>query len=676
MTTRVLHAISEMGTGGAERLVVELVDGGAARGWHSEVASGGGRHADDLAGRGVVTHPVPVVGRNPWRLWRAVRAVRRALRSADPDVVLAHNVVMTLVVRLAMGRSRRVPLVTVFHGVAPEHYPRAARVLERRSDRVVVVSDAIGRRLRAAGLSGRPVHVIRNAVTVAAPGARAAARRDLDLPPNAPVALCLARMVPQKRHDLLLRAWEKVGGDAVLLLAGDGPLRAGLEAAGHGDRVRFLGVRTDVPRLLAATDITVLTSDWEGLPLVVLESLAASRPVVATDVDGLREVLGDGAGLLVPPGDADAVAEACELLLSHPAERTRLAAAGIALLRRDHDPEDMVRSYDKLIGDAVNGSDSPAPRTAAPPPRRRWLKVGALGALAGIVVAGLVVLGTAAQPERYEGRIGLLALPVLADPTSTSISVSYGEVVSLALPSLTELATTPSVLTATALSVPGSPTTDELAGDVGVELLPGSGVARLTVRAATPELAAQLAEALAATVIRADVLAPAATLQVLDDQATVSQVSPDLQLGAGLALLAGLVAAAAMVALLRPFRPRVGAGDAVLDALARSGRAPVAVLDGADPVLATRILVLQRAADRPLRVLGTGPGLDRRIRSLEAELAQNAAFLGGGDGGANGHGDRSGVVAVVDRRRTRAGDVTSAVGSLPEHAVLLAVVLV
>lgn len=264
-----------------------------------------------------------------------------------------------------------------------------------------------------------------------------------------------------------------------------------------------------------------------------------------------------------------------------------------------------------------------------------------------------------------------LPAPATADNAGTAVSASYGEVVALALPSVTELATTPSVLTATALAVPGAPPVDELASSIGVELLPGSGVARLSVRAATPETAAQLTEALAATIIRADVLAPAATLQVLDDQATVSQVSPDLQLGAGLALIAGIVAAAAAAAFLRPFRPRLSASETVLDALADAGRGPVAVLDGADPVLATRIVVLQRAANRPVRVVGTAPGLGSQVRSLETELAQNAAYLG-----VNGDKDRAGVVALVDRRRTRPDDVTVAISALPEDGNLLAVVLV
>ena len=112
-------------------------------------------------------------------------------------------------------------------------------------------------------------------------------------------------MVPQKRHDVLLDAWAQLTGGELLLLAGDGPERHDLEERARplGDRVRFLGNRSDVSMLLAAADVTVLTSDWEGLPISILESLAAGRPVVATDVDGVREILGPGGGRLVPRGD-------------------------------------------------------------------------------------------------------------------------------------------------------------------------------------------------------------------------------------------------------------------------------------------------------------------------------------------------------------------------------------
>lgn len=298
---RVLHVISEMGSGGAETLVAGMAARGQEYGWVSAVASGGGFRADGLAAADVATFPVPLARRSKLGVLRSAAAVRRASARFRPDVVLAHNVGASLVSRLALLPRRR-PLLTVFHGVADEDFPAAARILRHTADRVVAVSPATAARLAEAGLKA-PAE-IHNAVFAQPPVfGRAEIRASLGVSGETPVAVCLARLEPQKRHDVLLDAWARLDGDAVLWLAGDGSLRGELErrAEAFDGRVRFLGTREDGPDLLAAADLTVLTSDWEGLPLAVLESMAAARPVVATDVGGVRGVLSGGGGLVVPP---------------------------------------------------------------------------------------------------------------------------------------------------------------------------------------------------------------------------------------------------------------------------------------------------------------------------------------------------------------------------------------
>jgi glycosyltransferase involved in cell wall biosynthesis len=356
----VLHAIGEMGTGGAESLVAELVRRGPEVGWRSTVASAGGSREDEIVAEGLAdVHRVPLSRRRPAGLARAVVATRRALVDAAPDVVLAHNVGVTAAVTLAqLSRLRRVPVVTVFHGVAAGDYRTAARLLSTVPRAVVTVSEATAGRLRAAGLRRPPV-VIPNAVTAPALPDRQQARHELGLEPGEPVALCAARLVGQKRHDVLLRAWGRLPQHCVLLVAGDGPDRPALEALHReldlGDRVRLLGNRTDVPRLLAAADVATLASDWEGLPVFVLEAMAAGRPVVATEVDGLTEVLRDGGGLLVPPGSPDALAVALERLLTDPATRGAAADAARRTIADEHDPLRMTRRYDQLLRGLVAG---------------------------------------------------------------------------------------------------------------------------------------------------------------------------------------------------------------------------------------------------------------------------------------------------------------------------------
>lgn len=360
----VLHCIGEMGTGGAESLVAELVHRGPEVGWRSSLASAGGVREEELVARGLVrAHRVPLSRRRPSGLLRAVVGTRRALVAADPDVVVAHNVGVTAAVALAqLTRRRRVPVLTVFHGVAAGHYRAGALVLRRGSDAVVVVSRAVGERLAAAGLRRPPV-VVPNAVTAPELPDRDVVRQELGLPADAPTALCAARLVDQKRHDVLLRAWALVPAPCVLLVAGDGPNRAALEALhaelGLGDRVRLLGDRRDVPRLLAAADVATLASDWEGLPVFVLEAMAVGRPVVATAVDGLVELLRGGGGALVPPRSPGDLAAALVRLLTDGAARRSASDAAVRTVAQTHDPLVMVRRYDEL----VRGLVAPSPRS-------------------------------------------------------------------------------------------------------------------------------------------------------------------------------------------------------------------------------------------------------------------------------------------------------------------------
>jgi glycosyltransferase involved in cell wall biosynthesis len=146
--------------------------------------------------------------------------------------------------------------------------------------------------------------------------------------------------VPQKGYPDLLEAFAVIRrrfSSAVLLIAGDGPQGAELEARraslGLEDSVHLLGARDDVPELLAAADVFVTASRWEGLPVAVLEAMAAGLPVVATAVGDVPNVLAEGAGVTVPPRDPAALAAAVCALLETPEERARVAAAAIARVR-------------------------------------------------------------------------------------------------------------------------------------------------------------------------------------------------------------------------------------------------------------------------------------------------------------------------------------------------------
>ncbi|MDX3195346.1 hypothetical protein PV458_43690 [Streptomyces sp. MN03-5084-2B] len=271
---------------------------------------------------------------------------------------------------------------------------------------------------------------------------------------------------------------------------------------------------------------------------------------------------------------------------------------------------------------------------------------------AALLVGALVLLVGVTRAEEYQGRVSLLAAPAAAD------GAPYGEVVSLALPALVELARSPSVLQAAAPVSGYGP--DELAGHVSVELVPASGLARLSVRAPSAERAGATAMALAKAMIDADLLAPAGKLRTLDARPEVITVAPDVPLVAGLALV-GAVAAGLATAALRRLAPGAGPSP-VRRALAAAGvRRPVAVLREEDPSAADRLAVLCRAAGRPVRVLPVTPELTETAAKLAAGLPEES-------------GAGASVVAVTPAGRDQAG-LTATVGVLAADAVLVAVVL-
>ncbi|MET8853887.1 hypothetical protein [Amycolatopsis sp. NPDC004625] len=285
--------------------------------------------------------------------------------------------------------------------------------------------------------------------------------------------------------------------------------------------------------------------------------------------------------------------------------------------------------------------------------RIRVPRTALLSVAVALVVGALVLVVGLTRGAEYQGRVSLLATPAAAD------GAPYGEVVSLALPALVELARSPSVLQAAA-PVSGYPP-DELAGQVSVELVPASGLARLSVRAGSPERASAAATALAKAMIDADLLAPAAKLRTLDPRPEVITLAPDAALVTGLALV-GAIAAGLATAAVRRLTPGGGGPGPVRRALAAAGvRRPVAVLREDDPSAADRLAVLCRAAGRPVRVLPVVPELTETAAKLAAGLPEE-------------RGEGASVVAVTAAGRRQA-ELTAAVGVLPADAVLVAVVL-
>ncbi|SEQ80369.1 hypothetical protein SAMN05216188_105164 [Lentzea xinjiangensis] len=270
------------------------------------------------------------------------------------------------------------------------------------------------------------------------------------------------------------------------------------------------------------------------------------------------------------------------------------------------------------------------------------------GVLAAVVAGALVLLAVAWRDGESEGRIALLATP------STPDSTQFGEVTSLAAPAVVQLVRSPSVLDAAAKAAGTSP--ERMAGAIAVELVPASGVARLTVRADSAEHAATAVTAVAKAVIEADLLAPAARFRLVDDRPETATVTPDWRLATGLALVAAVIAGVA-VAALRQLR-----GNVAGPALAGIGH-PVVVAHDGDPGLTERLTALCLAAARPVRVLPISPSLAERAEELARALPDKASEPG----------DGTAVIAVAENHRRT--DLATALAVLPTSSVVVAVVL-
>ncbi|MEU6973990.1 glycosyltransferase family 4 protein [Kitasatospora aureofaciens] len=274
----------------------------------------------------------------------AIGELRRAFTGAD--VVHAHGLRAGLLSDLALRTAGRFPglrpetplVVTSHHALlATGMERRLQRLMERRvaraADLVLGASSDLVARARELGATDARLGPVAAPPMPEGRIGRAEARAALlGDGPDRPLVLAVGRLVPQKAFGLLLDATGELSAldpEPLLLLAGDGPEAGPLRERVTAEKlpVRLLGYRTDVPDLLAAADVVVVSSRWEARSLVVQEAMRAGVPVVATAVGGIPELVGDAA-VLVAPGDPAALGRAVRELLADPARREQLVAAG------------------------------------------------------------------------------------------------------------------------------------------------------------------------------------------------------------------------------------------------------------------------------------------------------------------------------------------------------------
>jgi glycosyltransferase involved in cell wall biosynthesis len=362
----VMHIISDLDIGGAQEVVRTLVEYMAADECTPVVCTfKDGPLRQDIEQLGIKVELLP--GRRysivalPFfiidmiRIWKSLAAL---VRKHNIDVVQTHILrsLDFLVLLLRYNTDLRVVLWT-FHNAsfeltadklprykwlrAPKNYSH--RLLYRLASRLVggfiAVSDKVEKAmLQTIGPIQDKITVICNGVDVKRyhrPVDKIGVRDQLGLKADADLISVVATLKEQKGHRYLVEALPSIvpqHPDLHVLFIGDGELREELQAQVErlnlGDHVHFLGNRSDVPELLAASDLFVLPSLWEGLPMALLEAMASGLPIVATEVSGtVQAMIPNETGILVPPGDAQQLAQAIEQLFSDPAQAQAMGAA-------------------------------------------------------------------------------------------------------------------------------------------------------------------------------------------------------------------------------------------------------------------------------------------------------------------------------------------------------------
>lgn len=362
MNTRVAHILSSFGMGGQERVAFDLAVSQKRAGCQVTVLSMApppdGPLAAELRDAGIEAERVarPKPGVDPILVLRLARWFRKH----RVELVHTHNR-MALIYGAPAARLARAAIVHTKHGNNPRGGTRllAGNLAARFVDAFVAVSPetaAFARKRRE--VDERRLLVISNGIELGrfhpAPAARERVRAELGIAADAWVFGTVGRIATEKNHALLVRAMAPLLGPGTrLIVAGDGPLRVDVaklvETLGVSGFVHLLGARRDVPDVLNALDVFVLSSDTEGLPLSVLEAMATGLPVLSTRVGGVPTVLDDGqTGFLVPVGDEAALRDQAARLYGDPAASRACGARARSAAVTRFSAERMQREYLEL----------------------------------------------------------------------------------------------------------------------------------------------------------------------------------------------------------------------------------------------------------------------------------------------------------------------------------------
>jgi glycosyltransferase involved in cell wall biosynthesis len=378
----VLHLITRLIVGGAQENTiasVERVDPGRfdSRLWCGPQTGPEGSLIHDARGRGADVRILPNLVReiSPLKDLAMLVQLSRLLRRDRFDIVHTHCTKAGVLGRVAAKLAGVPHIVHTHHGwsfhdrmhpLRRRLFVAAERALALWTRPMISVSNKTTEVGLASGVGRREDYrLIRSGIPLNRfrPGGGREVRAALGIAEGDFVVGSVGRLAPQKNPVDFLRCaamlLERHAG-VTFVYVGDGPLRGEIEDAaadmGISDRVRLLGVRRDVPDLLRAMDVFILTSLWEGLPRVVLQALATGVPVVAYDTAGILEAVKDGQnGFLVPHGSVDAMVGHLDRLASDPGELEKLSTGAVDGFGREFTEDGMIEGLERLYGELVGG---------------------------------------------------------------------------------------------------------------------------------------------------------------------------------------------------------------------------------------------------------------------------------------------------------------------------------
>lgn len=360
--------ITDLAHGGAETQVSHLAMRLKARGWEVLVVSlmPPKTYVAELKAFGVPIFSLGIRRKLPDP--RPILKLAQLIREWHPQIVHSHMVHANILARLVRPLAWPPVLICTAHSIDEKGRKGSGKLREllyRLTDPWCDLTTQVSRsgleRYVQVGAVPRPkIKYIPNGVSIERfrpdPEARKRLREELGLD-KAFAWLAVGRFDPPKDYPIMLRAFAVVLGkrpEAQLLIAGDGPLRPSIEKLakdlGIGAQVKFLGIRRDIHELMNAADAYVMSSAWEGMPMVLLEACATGLPVVATNVGGNREIVQDGVtGFLVPPKDSEALAQAMLRLMNLSAEeRQRMGQAGREHIKANFSLDRVVDQWEAL----------------------------------------------------------------------------------------------------------------------------------------------------------------------------------------------------------------------------------------------------------------------------------------------------------------------------------------